>query len=99
MALDRTAKRTVHIYDTNNADAKLGGLQLNRGVTNANLFAMLEIILIFESDFTLRDESKRAVMRNDEQLQPGNYYVEGMFSLFRSDQVIQLLMNTQVRFR
>jgi hypothetical protein len=72
---DRSGGRDVHIYDAKDPTTVLGGLILTDGVTNANLYSMIEIIVLFESDFGLRDKDDTKVERNHEPLQPGKYYI------------------------
>jgi hypothetical protein len=67
--------RDVHIYDTSNRNTVLGGMILTNGVTNANFYSMVEIIILFTSSFELRDEDDARIERNDSPLQPGNYYI------------------------
>ena len=45
--INRSAGRNVHIYDANDPTAVLGGLILVNGVTNANFYSMVEILIIF----------------------------------------------------
>jgi len=71
----RSARRNVHIYDTNNPTTVLGGLILTNGVTNANFYSMVEIICIFDANFFLRDDSGLVIQRDEQPLQPGNYYI------------------------
>ncbi|KAH0607772.1 uncharacterized protein H6S33_002806 [Morchella sextelata] len=63
----------------------LGGLVLTNGVTNANLYSMVEIILTFGSgsDYHLQNAGGSQVDRDDHPLLPGNYYVatDGSFSV------------------
>jgi hypothetical protein len=83
---DRSKWRDVHIYDANDrprairddsteSPKVIGGLILTNGVTNANFYSMVEIIVVFESDFELRDENDAKIERNDDPLQPGKYYI------------------------
>ena len=72
---DRSRGRTVHIHDAKDRDTVLGGLILTNGVTNANLYSMVEIFVIFTGGFELRDEDDVKVEPNDSQLQPGRYYI------------------------
>ena len=53
----------------------LGGLVLNNGVTNANLYSMVEITYTFETDFYLQGEDEVAIQKDQEALQPGNYHI------------------------
>lgn len=53
----------------------LGGLILSNGITNANFYSMVKIIVTFTSDdFFLRDEDHTKIERDDHLLQPGKYY-------------------------
>ncbi|KAF1816448.1 hypothetical protein P152DRAFT_464000 [Eremomyces bilateralis CBS 781.70] len=72
---DRSRGRDIHIYDVNDRDTVLGGLILTNGITNANFFSMVEILVLFTSSFELRDEDDTKIERNDSQLQPGKYYI------------------------
>jgi len=84
----RSAGRNVHIYDLNDPTTEIGGLLLLPGVTNANFYAMIEIIVIFnlqdenetniemsERCFFLQDESETKIEKDDHPLQPGSYYI------------------------
>jgi hypothetical protein len=72
---NRSEGRNVHIFDSRNPSTKVGGLILTNGVTNTNLYAMIEIIVIFEGGFSLRNESGVTIAKDNDQLQPGNYYI------------------------
>jgi len=73
---DRTLGRDVLIYDANDPDEVLGGLVLTNGVTNANFYSMVEIMIIFGGGFSLLDESGTKIDRDDCPLQPGNYFID-----------------------
>lgn len=45
--MNRSAGRDVHIYNSNDLTTPLGGLILTNGVTNANLYAIVEVFLLF----------------------------------------------------
>ncbi|KAI9774360.1 MAG: hypothetical protein M1840_004254 [Geoglossum simile] len=53
---NRSNGRDVHVYDANDPDTVIGGLVLTRGMTNSNLYSMVEIICFIDSVFFLRDE-------------------------------------------
>ena len=74
---NRSAGRDVHIYNADDPTTVLGGLILTNGVTHANLYSMVEIILVFDSDseYFLWDEDGAKVQRDGDLLQPGNYYI------------------------
>ena len=73
--INRSGGRNVHIYDANNPTVELGGLILSNGVTNANFYSMVEILIIFTSSFFLQDETGTRIQKNDHPLQPGKYYI------------------------
>jgi HNH endonuclease len=79
----RSAVWDVHVYGSNDPTTVIGGLCLTPGVTNANFYAMTEIIVIFsetslqdENEVVfLRDENEIKIERDDHPLQPGKYYI------------------------
>lgn len=79
---NRSAGRDVHIYEAKDPDTVIGGLILTNGVTNANLYSMVEIICIFDSVYFLQDEYGITIQRDGSPLHPGKYYIltSGMFS-------------------
>lgn len=78
---DRSKYRNVHIFNASDRNTTIGGLILTTKndetncVTNANFYAMVEIITIPTSAFTLRNESDVAIEKNNSPLQPGKYYI------------------------
>ena len=55
MAFDRSEGPDVHINDSKYpTQTELGGLILTNGITNALLYFMIEIILVFQSSFSQR---------------------------------------------
>ena len=80
---DRSGGRNVHIYDAENPTVVLGGLILSNGVTNANLYFMLDIFIVYEESFSfedeelflLQDEKGTRIEKNNHPLQPGKYYI------------------------
>lgn len=78
MALDRSAGRNTHISAANDpTQSLLGGLVLTNGVTNNVFHSMIEILLICQGPISLHDENNITVRRDDQPLQPGNYYITG----------------------
>jgi len=75
MAANRSAGRDVYIYNANDPDTVLGGLILTDGVTNANFYSMVEVFLLFDSYYILRHEDGAMVMRDEQALRRGNYYI------------------------
>jgi len=71
----RSVLRNAHFFDGNDPTTALGGLYVTNGVTHANFYFMIEIILIFEGPFFLRDENGVSVQKDDLQLKPGNYFI------------------------
>ncbi|KIW85625.1 hypothetical protein Z517_01017 [Fonsecaea pedrosoi CBS 271.37] len=72
---DRSAGRNVHIYDLNDPTTVIGGLIARPGVTNANFYAMIEIIVMFDGPFFLQNENETRIEKDDHPLQPGQYYI------------------------
>jgi hypothetical protein len=80
---NRSRGRNIHIYDANDPTAVLGGLRLTNGITNANFYSMVEILIIpiddfslqDESYFFLRDEGNTKIERDNYPLLPGKYYI------------------------
>jgi hypothetical protein len=81
--IDRSGGRNVRIYDAENPTVVLGGLILSNGVTNANLYSMLDMFITYkepfflkdEEPFLLQDEQGTRIEKNNRPLQPGNYYI------------------------
>jgi hypothetical protein len=73
---DRSGGRDLHIFDARDRNTSIGGLILTAGITNANLYAMIEIFVIFKSEYCLQSESNVTIARDDNSLLlPGNYYI------------------------
>ncbi|KAG0633420.1 hypothetical protein HOY80DRAFT_991710 [Tuber brumale] len=72
---DRSQWRDTYIYASDNRAAILGGLLASEGITNANLYSMLEIFCFFTDTYALIDGYEQLVERDGQQLQPGNYYI------------------------
>jgi hypothetical protein len=76
--IDRSGGRNVYIYDAENPTVVLGN-----GVTNANLYSMLDIFIVYEESFSpedeepflLQDEEGTRIEKNNCPLQPGKYYI------------------------
>lgn len=82
---NRSAGRNVHIFCKNDRRTSIGGLVLTAGVTNANLYAMIEIFVIFNGEYSLQNESNITIGKDDSPLLPGNYYIDSSRkSLFNS---------------
>ena len=72
---DRSAWRDTTIYASAHRDKVLGGLWATEGITNANLYCMIEIFCFFTDTFTLHNNNGQLVERDGQKLQPGDYYV------------------------
>ncbi|KAH8154385.1 uncharacterized protein LAJ45_00912 [Morchella importuna] len=73
---NRSLGRDIHIYAASDPTGPvLGGLILTNGVTNVNLYSMVDIILTISSIYHLQDARRSQLDRDDNPLQPGNYYV------------------------
>ena len=72
---NRAGGRDTFIYDSNHRDTLLGGLWVAEGITNANLYCMVDIICIFTDTFYIHDNNEQLVERDEKPLQPGNYFI------------------------
>jgi len=81
--LDRSPWRNAHIYASDNRSTALGGLWVAEGVTNDNLYSMLQVFCLFTDSFDLRNSCEQLVERDGQPLKPGDYYIvtAGMFLL------------------
>ncbi|PUU84230.1 hypothetical protein B9Z19DRAFT_1118105 [Tuber borchii] len=75
MNYNRSLGRDIHIYSAKEPDLVLGGLILASGMTNTNFYAMVEIVFIFTTNFTLRHRSGVVITRDDGPIQPGDYFI------------------------
>ena len=78
----RSTWRDTTIYASENRDNVLGGLCATEGITNANLYSMIEIFCSFTDTFTLHNNNGLLVERDEQKLQPGNYYIATNGSYF-----------------
>lgn len=72
---NRSAYRNLFIYTSHNRGTVLGGLWVAEGITNTNLYSMVEILCDFTEAFDLQDDSQRLIQRDKQLLKPGNYYI------------------------
>ncbi|KAG0633826.1 hypothetical protein HOY80DRAFT_989743 [Tuber brumale] len=84
---DRSAWRNTFIYASNDRDTVLGGLWATPGITNRNLYAMLEIFCLFRDTFELHDKDGQLVEKDEAQLQPGNYYIVTQGTIILTNEV------------
>ncbi|KAF2185264.1 hypothetical protein K469DRAFT_726814 [Zopfia rhizophila CBS 207.26] len=73
--IDRSGRRNVHIYDSGDPTAVLGGLILTNRVTNANFYSMIEVLFVFTAAFFLRDEGNTKREKDDHPLQPEKHFI------------------------
>lgn len=73
MALDRSDDRNVHMCDASHPNVELEGLILTSGIFRGNFISTVEILLLFESDFCLKDRGGIAVEWDDTPLCRGKY--------------------------
>ena len=71
----RSAFRDAFIYASGSLCTLLGGLWIAEGITNANLYSMVEIFCNFSDIFDLQLHGGPLIKKDDSQLQPGNYFV------------------------
>ena len=71
----RSECRDAHIYSSETLETLLGGLWIAKGITNANLYSMMEIFCSFSDTFELQLHGGLLVARDNSQLQPGSYFV------------------------
>ncbi|KAG0642746.1 hypothetical protein HOY80DRAFT_1102879 [Tuber brumale] len=83
---DRFSWRDTFIYDSIDRDTVLGGLRVCDGMTNINLYFMVEIVCIFTDTFQLGTESADLVPRDERPLEPGNYYLVSNGSITITDE-------------
>ncbi|PUU73717.1 hypothetical protein B9Z19DRAFT_1162160 [Tuber borchii] len=77
----RILGRNVYICSANDTSTVLGGLSLNDSITNANFYSMVEIVFIFDNDYTLCSENGTTVQRDDHLLKEGKYLINTAGSL------------------
>jgi len=73
--LARSGHRDAYIYASDAFEMLLGGLWIAKGITNANLYSMMEIFCSFSSTFSLQLHGGPLIKRDNSQLQPGSYFV------------------------
>ncbi|KAL7625910.1 hypothetical protein AAE478_005134 [Parahypoxylon ruwenzoriense] len=71
----RALARDVFFYDLRDPSDLLGGLVLNHGVTNANFYAMIGIVLVISSIYSLQNDKGETLPQDSQPLLPGKYFV------------------------
>ena len=79
----RALPRTVFLYDLRDPSTLLGGLVLTHGVTNANFYLMVDILLVSSTYFLRKDGKSEKLPRDNNALLPGIYFIvaDGMRSI------------------
>ncbi|KAG0126285.1 hypothetical protein HOY82DRAFT_587332 [Tuber indicum] len=85
--VNRSAWHNTLIYAASDRDTVLGGLWVAPGITNANLYSMVDIFCIFTASFDLHDGSQQLVEKDEQPLRPGNYYIVTNGSIAVTDEV------------
>jgi len=75
VAVNRSTIHNTFIYSSDDLNVLLGGLWVTEGITNANLYFMIEIFCTFSDNFDLQYHCGPLVERDNSQLQPGDYFV------------------------
>ncbi|ODA84327.1 hypothetical protein RJ55_02847 [Drechmeria coniospora] len=86
--MSRSLLRDVFIYDLRNLDSLLGGLTATPGITNANFYTMVEIIIVTSSPFFLQNNNREEVLQDAQPLSPGNYFVVVDGTVQLSDEIV-----------
>lgn len=80
----RAIARDVFFYDLRDPSTLLGGLVLTPGITNANFYSMLDIILVISTTYSLQNDKSEALPHDSQPLLPGSYFVvtDGKFAIY-----------------
>jgi HNH endonuclease len=84
----RALARDVFFYDLRDLSTLLGGLVLSPGVTNANFYAMIDIVLVIPSTYFLQDDNGETLPRDSQPLPPGNYFIVADGAVNVADEVV-----------
>ncbi|PUU79006.1 hypothetical protein B9Z19DRAFT_1024283 [Tuber borchii] len=85
--LNRSHWRDAYIYASDDRSTVLGGLWVAEGLTNANLYSMLQIFCLFTDTFDLYDSCEQLVERDGQLLKLGDYYIVPSLSLIEVTQI------------
>src|SRR5690606_15023702 len=78
----------VFFSDIRDRSTILGGLVLENGVTNANFYAMVEIVLILSASYTIQNEGSETIPRDTQPLLPGLYFVVSDSAIVVNDEIV-----------
>lgn len=62
-------------YDAEDPTTVLGGLIRTSGITNRNLYSIIEIFLLFHRNYNLQHQNGMNVPRDEQPLQAGKYNI------------------------
>lgn len=60
----RARARDVFFYDLRDPSIQLGGLVLTDGITNANFYSMVKIVVIISSTYFLQNDNSETLPRD-----------------------------------
>ncbi|KAK9428536.1 HNH endonuclease-domain-containing protein [Lipomyces doorenjongii] len=101
MAIRRSQRRNVHIYNVSEPDRPLGGLRLNPSVTARNFLFMLDVFIVADCPYsTILRSTGVTLTATDETLRPGSYDLKphspgGVISLCDEPCVMRVLSRTE----
>ncbi|PUU83146.1 hypothetical protein B9Z19DRAFT_1039877 [Tuber borchii] len=72
---DRSTIRDAFLYASDDPNSLLGGLFTSPRISNDIFYSMVEIICVITDTFEIRDNNGQLIERDDDQLQPGSYYI------------------------
>ena len=79
MASLRSKNRDVFLYTADNEQQQIGGLVLTKDITNRLFYSMVRILILEQRSIVIKNEIGNELQQDDAELQPGKYYVDGMF--------------------
>jgi hypothetical protein len=85
---NRSPGHNVHIFDTCERYTSIIGLVRTEGVTNANLYTIIEIFILSKSEYVLQNESDMKIEKNASLLLLGNYYIDSCSTLFLNNSLV-----------
>lgn len=83
----RANARDVFFYDLRDPSTQLGGLHITQGVTNANFYSMIDIVLIIPRTYFLQNDNDETIPRDLQSLLPGNYFIVTDGTIDVSDEI------------
>jgi len=74
-ARDRSAWHDTTIYSSEDQNTALAGLWAAYGISNGDLYKMLEVICVFSDTYFLQNTTGKFVERDGNQVLAGDYYI------------------------